>query len=819
METGQDKDGLLQEITVLDLADETASFCSRLLAHMGAFVIKVERPAGDPARNTGPFLEGSGESLSFLYHNTNKYGITLDLENRWGRETLLKLVEKSDVVLETFPPGYLDDRRLGYHHMHRVNPRVILTSVTGFGQHGPRRRFKSCDLVASALGGQMYVCGSPSTPPLKPFGEQPFYTASLFAVVAILLSLRKRSLSGEGEHLDLSVQEGVTATLEHVMIQYVHDHIVPQRQGRLHWRNAFYIFPCKEGFIHLALFQQWDTLVAWMDQEGMAGDLREEKYRDEQYRVGHLAHILAVMEKWTVTHEKGELFQLGQLMRFPWAPVFSPMEVASSPQLKAREFFVPVEACGAESTLRCPGLPFKLDPPLGGPVRWAPRVGEHNAKIHGELLGFNGAERERLAPVKVIEVPRGVARPHHATDHLAGKGIPTRPGFLNPLRVLDFTRVLAGPYVTRVLADFGAEVIKIQSKRAATGVESNTDAYFNTWNRNKMSMTLNMDYPEAKELVLRLTRVSDVVVENFSPRVMSNWGLDYPALRTVKADLVMLGMSAMGQTGPWRDHVGFGPTIQSASGLTFLTSFSQQSPLGMGYAHADLISGLYGAAAILAALERRDRTGHGMYIDLSEYEAMCSLMGPALMDVMVNQREVLPSGNHPGHLPGAPYGCYRCLGADRWCVIAVFNETEWQALCEAMGSPGWSKEERFSSFFRRRVHGEELNRLIARWTAGQEAEKVMEVLQGAGVSSGVVQDAEDLAKDPQLRARNFFVPLEHPLLGRTLTDSYPMGFREVRSESWKAAPLLGEHNRYVYRELLGLSEGEFEALVKKGVIG
>ena len=392
-------------------------------------------------------------------------------------------------------------------------------------------------------------------------------------------------------------------------------------------------------------------------------------------------------------------------------------------------------------------------------------------------------------------------------------------GILNGLRVLDLTWVLAGPYATRLLADFGAEVIKIQSKKTAKGAESNSTGYFNTWNRNKRSITLDLSYPEAREIALRLVKISDVVIENFSPRVKSNWGLDYEGLKKVHPGLIMLSMSAMGQTGPWRDFVGFGPTLQALSGFTHLTSFEPDSPMGPGYAYADPIAGLYAALVLLAALERRDRTGQGLFIDLSEYEACCTLVGPALLDALVNATPILPRGNQPDHLHAAPYGCYPCSGADRWCVIAVFDENEWHALCKGMGSPDWTREERFSTSSQRRSHREELDRYIGAWTARHTPEEVVTLLQETGVPAGVVQNAEDLANDPHLKARDFFVRLKHPVLGETISDASPIRFQETSMQDWKAAPLLGEDNRSVLQELLGLSESEMSSLVTKGVVG
>lgn len=392
-------------------------------------------------------------------------------------------------------------------------------------------------------------------------------------------------------------------------------------------------------------------------------------------------------------------------------------------------------------------------------------------------------------------------------------------GILKGIRILDFTRVLAGPYATRILADFGAEVIKVQSKKTATGAESNTGGYFRFWNRNKRSVTLDMSYPEARELALRLVPISDVVIENFTPRVMSNWGLHYEKLMEVKSDLIMLSMSGMGQTGPWKDHVAFGSTVQSLGGITYLTSYEKNSPVGPGYAHADPVSGLYGALAVLAALDYRDRTGRGRYIDLSEYEAVCTLIGPALLDTFANDTEVLPKANRSDYIMAAPYGCYQCLGTDRWCVIAVFNEVEWKALCQVLGQPAWTKEEKFSTLPKRKKHAEELDSLLREWTSERSAEEIVDVLQKAGVPAGVVQNAEGLAHDPQLLERKFFVHLKHPTLGDTISDGSPIRFGSNYAKDWKASPLMGEHNEYVFMNLLGLSESEFLAYIDKGVIG
>lgn len=391
-------------------------------------------------------------------------------------------------------------------------------------------------------------------------------------------------------------------------------------------------------------------------------------------------------------------------------------------------------------------------------------------------------------------------------------------GALEGIRILDFTWLLAGPYATRTLADFGAEVIKVQTGNMATGAESNSTGYFNTWNRNKLGITLNMAHPEGRKLALRLVAICDILVENFTPRVMAQWGLDYPALRQMKPDIIMVSLSGFGQTGPWRDFAALGPTIQALSGMTHLTSSGNSPPEGIGYSYADPLSGMFAAYAVLAALEYRTRTGQGLYIDMSEYEALCCLLGPALLDYSINGTVAGPEGNTDSTLTAAPHGCYKCQGEDRWCVIAVFTDAEWHAFCRVMGNPAWTEQERFASLHQRHQHAGELDRMVEQWTANYTPEQVMSLLQEAGVPAGVVSSSADLASDPQLNRRGFFVNARHPRLGTTSFDRTPIRLSRTPAESWKAAPLLGQHNRYVYQELLGISVEEYQDYVNRGVI-
>ena len=394
---------LLNGLKILDLTDQKAAFSSKLLADLGAAVIKVERPGGDLSRRSGPFAGHNPDpekSLSFFYNNTGKKGITLNIEHKEGREIFFSLVKKHDVIVESFAPGYLDKLGLGFNNLRLKNPEIILASVTGFGQTGPRRNYKTCDLVASAFGGQMFVTGS--FKPLKHYGEQSYLTASLFAATGILLAVRKRRMTGKGEHLDISIQEAVAATLEHVMARFFYENTTPQRRGSLHWDNLFHIFQCRDGFIQLTLFDKWETVVELLGSEGLADDLAKKDYLDDTYRRNRLEHIIKVIGNWTRTHTVKELFELGQRMQFPWAPVDSPQKVVKSPQLKARRFFKDICPTRDDIAKTCPGLPYRLGREYRQTDAKAPLTGEDNIDLYGKELGFSREKLNNLSSRGII---------------------------------------------------------------------------------------------------------------------------------------------------------------------------------------------------------------------------------------------------------------------------------------------------------------------------------------------------------------------------------------------------------------------------------
>jgi benzylsuccinate CoA-transferase BbsF subunit len=365
---------------------------------------------------------------------------------------------------------------------------------------------------------------------------------------------------------------------------------------------------------------------------------------------------------------------------------------------------------------------------------------------------------------------------------------------LHNIRILDFTWVLAGPYATRLLADYGAEVIKVQPLLPTEGEDAFERGYYNTWNRNKLGVTLNLNKPEGVELAKKLVKVCDAVIENFTPRVMANWGLDFANLKKVKPDIIMVSMSAMGQQSATSHYTGFAPTVHALSGLTGKMAIDRQ-PVGPGFSYADHIAGLYAAMSLLAALEGRMKSGEGRHIDLSETDLLAGLLP---------EKESLK----------APEGIYPCKGDNRWLAITVDSEEGWEGMKKALGNPAWAEDAGYKTIENRIAQREELDRQIIAWTRLHTAEELMGILRRHGVASGIVQDADALAKDQQLKARGFFVGG-----GATpFIDAPPVKMRGIRVESQTPAPPPGRDNAYVYGKLLGLSKKEIGTLKKNGVI-
>ena len=392
---------------------------------------------------------------------------------------------------------------------------------------------------------------------------------------------------------------------------------------------------------------------------------------------------------------------------------------------------------------------------------------------------------------------------------------------LEGIRVLDFTWVVAGPVATRILADHGAEVIKLERRPGPLGARQT--GLQGDLHRNKRSIAVNMGTASGIAIARRLAQISDVVMDNFSARVMRSWGMDFASLSAVKPDIICVSMSGLGHTGPRSNYVSYGPTLQALAGYTILMADGSGEPAGYGYSYADMSGGYTGALAALMALWHRRRTGQGQFVDLSQFEAVTSVIGPALLDISVNGRTQSPPGYRSQEAPAAPHGIYRCLPRgdddDRWIVISVHKQSEWDRFVGVIGSPSWAYDAKFRTLYLRMHNGVELDAHVARWAAAEDAEAAMTRLQQAGVAAGVVANGADLcARDPQLQARQFWTAVPLPDGTATHVTGIPTRLSATPGAIRSPSPLIGEANDYVLGELLGLSRTDRDALVAEGAV-
>lgn len=398
---------------------------------------------------------------------------------------------------------------------------------------------------------------------------------------------------------------------------------------------------------------------------------------------------------------------------------------------------------------------------------------------------------------------------------------------LQSLRVIDVSHFMAGPTASSMLADMGAEVIKIESiqridgwrgaSRTATDRSWEASPVFNGVNRNKYGITLDLTNPAGVRVFKTLAGISDVVVENYTPRVMPNFGLDYPVLKEINPAIIMISLPGYGGTGPWKDYTAFAYPIEEMAGFPQLTGFPDGPPLLMGHGGGDGLSGMMGAFAVLSALHYRQRTGKGQHIDLSQCEAVTCLAGDAILDYTMNQRVQGRRGNR--HPFMAPHGCYQCRGEDKWAVIAVGSDGEWRSFCRAAGNPSWARDKKFSEAISRWQNQDELDRLITEWTVRHDHYEVMGILQKAGIASGAVLDHKELLEDPHLDERGFYERVPRDVVGTHPYPGSPIRLSKTPAHIRMPAPCLGEHNEYVLSNIVGLSREEIQELVDQQVIG
>ena len=395
------------------------------------------------------------------------------------------------------------------------------------------------------------------------------------------------------------------------------------------------------------------------------------------------------------------------------------------------------------------------------------------------------------------------------------------------LNIADFSWAGVGPIITRCLADHGATIVRVESMRHIDLLRTappfrdgipgrNRGSLYTNYNLSKYSLALNLGCPRGIEVARRLVDWADVVVESFTPGTMKNWGLDYETVKSARSDIIMLSTCAHGQTGQYAGQRGLGIQLVSVAGFTYLTGWPDRLPTSPYGAYTDLLVPRLGLCALIAALEYRCKTGEGAYLDLSQVEASLHFLAPILLDYFVNGREAYRAGNRDPY--AAPHGAYPCKGDDRWCVIAVFNDEEWQELCMELGSPEWARDPRFNTLAGRKENEQELDELLAKWTADFAPEEIMLCMQKAGVPAAVVQDARDVHNDPQLAQREHLWVFDHPEIGPHSHDAWAFHLSRTPGTPGRPAPLLGQDNEFVLRDLLGYSEKEYTDLLLTGIL-
>lgn len=398
---------------------------------------------------------------------------------------------------------------------------------------------------------------------------------------------------------------------------------------------------------------------------------------------------------------------------------------------------------------------------------------------------------------------------------------------LEGLKVLDFCWVAVGPMTTGYLAEYGATVVRVESKRrpevlrsappfGGNGQGLNRSGYYANYNANKYGFGLNMAHPQAPDFVKRLVAWADLVTENFTPGTLEDWGLGYGELCKVKPDIILFSTSMLGRGGPYSRQPGFGPVLASLSGMTGLTGWPDRMPTNPYGAYTDFLVPRFAIPTILAALDYRRRTGRGQHLDISQLETSLHFMAPLLMDCALHGREQGRMGNR--HPAIAPHNAYPCQGEDRWCTIACQTDAEWEALCQVMGHPDWTRQERFTTLLGRKENEDELDQLIGQWTQGWEAHTLMQRLQQAGVPAGIVESSQDLFEDPQLQHRGHFVFLDHPEMGRHPVQRSEFRLSRAPGRFESPAPLLGQHTVQVCQEILKMDAAEIAALTEAGIL-
>lgn len=798
----QGEPAALSHLRVLDLTGPGAQYCGRLMADLGADVVKVEPPEGDAARHLRPFAgnePGPERGIPFLPLNVNKRSVALDLGDETDRRRFEALARAADILVDDGSAFALDELGLGYDALSRANPRLVYVTISPFGLSGPYSGFLSGELIAQAVGGLMYGFGDPDErPAMAPFSPG-LQLSAQHAAFAALAAVRHRTDTGRGQHVEVCVQE-VLANILAYFGRYASDGQINRRPGGSPTIAPTNTYPTSDGFIYMqpTFPRHVDALFEWLDNPVLEDDL----WKDAAFRRENGDVLNDMISEFSRGFTKMGFAEEAQRRHIPTAPLMTISDLMQDDHLAYREFLVDVEhpVVGKYPT---PSGAFRMGASPWRLYRPPPLLGQHTDEVVSEWTA--AADGEGGTPAVPAPSPASAEPP-----------LP-----LKNIRVLDFSRVWAGPYMTRYLAELGAEVIKVESnmlpdRQQARGPFASFS--FVEINRSKRSVTLNMRSEKAIELCERLIGLCDVVVENFRPGVLDGWGIGYERQRELNPDIIYISMPGMGIDGPRASELAFGQSLLAYTGAMGI--WAQPESPGITRPKVplpDFYGAATGAFAALAALELRDRTGRGQMIELAQLEALVATMGEAFLDYFFNGHVPEARGNWDAN--AAPHDVFPCLGFDSWCAIACYTDEQWRRLRGAMEEPEWASDARFDTLEGRLANLEELNTKLGEWTSDMTARQVMRLLQREGVPAGIVASGEDLYHDVNLRARDYVVTVDHRPVGDV--HEHPgatVRLRDTPSRVIAGCPPLGADNVHYFGELLGLTPAEIDQFQRDQVI-
>ncbi|OBJ58667.1 CoA transferase [Mycobacterium sp. 1423905.2] len=773
----------LDGLRVVEISDRIAgSYCGKLLVDAGAQVRKVEPPQGDPLRTysatCSPIPDG-GTAPLFDYLNAGKSCLGVVPHSDHYRAELAA----ADVVVVTAGPSQARAMGIDPRQLLADSPRAVVVTISDFGWTGPFAERPASEFTLQAWAGSPGFRGDPAGPPIAIGGDLGEYMGGVFAAFGALAVRRRVDHGGRGEHLDLSMLEAITLMQSS---EWLHSALlqVPPVQRTLEVPS---IEPAKDGYVGITMV----TGQQWLDFLAMVECPQLEDIPQLRFQIGRWDYRDLIRDSvgpWLAERTVEEIVGLGQLFRLPIAPLGNGATIRAMDYMTERHVFV-----GNPAGFHQPRPPWLMSRCAPAPVR-AVRTANDSPDQPGKVEFASTAE-----------------------------GLP-----LQGVRIVDLTAFWAGPAATHLLGAFGADVTKVESVqrpdgiRYSGGMRTDVDDWweygwvFHAMNTNKRSVTLDLGSEDGRRLFTALVADADVVIENFSPRVMDHFGLTADVLLEINPKLVVARMPAFGLEGPWRERVGFAPTMEQIGGLTWVTGLPETPPVTPRGA-CDPLAGVHAAFAVLAALAYADRTGMGQQVELPMVETVLNTTAVQPIEYEVFGKTLSRRGNR-GH-GGGLQNIYRCAGDDEWIAVTVRDDRQWVALVELLGAPSWC-DEALSTADGRRLHADDIDARLRDWFAGQPCDPTVERMAGAGIPAAPVVSPSLVTENPQLRERGFFESLNHPRTGANLYPTPPFALLSGQRE-WllRPPPTLGEHNGDVLCNQCGLTEDEVARLAADEVIG